>query len=180
MEAVLNEQEVLAVLESSVRPASIAKEMAPTAPRTAGVTMVRQYIDMQELCRDFNIPKHHGESVALLVLVDLLADATPALTVTEAGLILNIPGATTARKLRELSETGLLEVHQDPTDKRRFHPRMTATGKVFLRRYEKLMSSAGEGDRLPRRLEEYRRRQTHRVTDMAEEMEIPVPLRARA
>jgi DNA-binding MarR family transcriptional regulator len=139
--------------------------------------LIRRYIDVQELCAEHKLRKHHGESVALLVLIDLLADATPALTVTEAGLILSIPAATAVRKLRELAEAGLLEVHQSPTDKRRLHPLLTSMGKFFLRRYENLMGSTVDGSHLPRRRQIHRPRSERRFVDL--EVSLPSERGAR-
>lgn len=100
--------------------------------------IVAHYLESQRLCEEFDIPKHHGECVALLFLIDLLANANPALTVTEASLILNLPGATTARKLRELAAINLVQVLQDTTDKRRFNPRLTDHGTKFIEAYKNI------------------------------------------
>ena len=122
---------------------------------------VWSHLELQRLCIEFRIPKHFSESIALLCLIHSMEKASPPLAITEASLVLRLPGATTANKMREMTAKELMILSQDPHDKRRFHPRLTAKGYEFvlavLHVLEK-QSGAGEDPSLERQMQTLMRR----------------------
>jgi DNA-binding MarR family transcriptional regulator len=141
LERILNSSEVQNLLEGGVLETNTsASGQTSESQHNLGPSFVHEYVKTQELCSKFSVPRQHSESVAILVLIDLFENAKPGLSVTEAGVILCIPGATTARKMRELTSAGLIEVQQDTADKRRFHPKLTDLGREFILQYESLRS----------------------------------------
>lgn len=113
---------------------------AMQSARSTSARFARQYLEVQRLCFEFKVPKHHSESIALLWLIHSMEQASPPLSVTEAGIILNLPLATSARKIRELAAANLVEIRQDAVDKRRFHPSLTKDGLTFILMCMQIMS----------------------------------------
>ncbi len=105
-------------------------------------SVVRNHLQLHRISSRYSIRKNHGESIALLFLIQLLENSRPALTITEAGLIMSIPPATISRKMRELASAGLITLYTDPSDKRRIHPRISILGQEFLSECESVITTS--------------------------------------